>query len=198
MSQASPADRPADQVALIVVDPQQAFDDPSWGPRNNPDADKNIAALVDAFTVANQPVVFIQHSSSDPDSTLHPDSPGHQLKHYLATAIPDLLVTKSVNSAFHGTPDLHTWLTGQGIRKLVIAGITTNHCCETTARVGGNLRYDVRFAIDATHTFDRATPDGGIMTADELARATATNLHGEFATVVSTAQVLESLATSPQ
>jgi hypothetical protein len=48
----------------------------------------------------------------------------------------------------------------------------------------------VLFALDATHTFDRTGPDGSTMTGDELARATATNLHGEFATVVSTADLL--------
>ena len=61
-----------------------------------------------------------------------------------------------------------------------MCGITTNHCCETTARVAGNLGYDVWFALDATHTFDRIGPDGVALTADALARATATNLHGEF------------------
>ena len=66
-----------------------------------------------------------------------------------------------------------------------MTGITTNHCCETTARMGGNLGYDVRFVIDATHTFDR-----GELTADELAKATATNLHGEFATVTRTEELL--------
>jgi nicotinamidase-related amidase len=76
----------------------------------------------------------------------------------------------------------------------VVTGITTNHCCETTARVGGNLGYDVWFALDATHTFDRVGPDGTTMTADELARATATNLHGEFATVVTSEQVLAALS----
>ncbi|HEY0772766.1 MAG TPA: isochorismatase family protein, partial [Nocardioidaceae bacterium] len=74
----------------------------------------------------------------------------------------------------------------QGLAGIVVCGITTNHCCETTARVGGNLGHDVLFVLDATHTFDRTGPDGTHMTADELARATATNLHGEFATVVST------------
>lgn len=72
----------------------------------------------------------------------------------------------------------------------MVCGITTNHCCETTARVGGNLGHDVLFVLDATHTFDRTGPDGATMTADELARATATNLHGEFATVVATADLL--------
>jgi hypothetical protein len=48
----------------------------------------------------------------------------------------------------------------------------------------------VLFALDATHTFDRTGPDGRVLTADELAQATATNLHGEFATVVSTRDLL--------
>jgi nicotinamidase-related amidase len=50
-----------------------------------------------------------------------------------------LTVTKSVNSSFHGEPDLDAWLRGEGVGSIVVAGITTNHCCETTARVGGNL-----------------------------------------------------------
>jgi nicotinamidase-related amidase len=73
---------------------------------------------------------------------------------------------------------------------VVVCGITTNHCCETTARVGGNLGHRVLFALDATHTFDRQGPDGAVVPADQLARITATNLHGEFATVVSTRQLL--------
>ncbi|MGA9746146.1 MAG: hypothetical protein WBQ50_01695, partial [Nocardioides sp.] len=72
----------------------------------------------------------------------------------------------------------------------VVCGITTNHSCETTARVGGNLGHRVLFALDATHTFDRPDPDGFEVPADDLARATATNLHGEFAEVVTTADLL--------
>jgi len=55
--------------------------------------------------------------------------------------------------------------------------------------VGANLGYDVRFVLDATHTFDRTGPDGEVIDADTLARVTATNLHGEFADVVSTADL---------
>ena len=178
------------RTALVVVDAQAGFDDAAWwGRRNNPDADANIEALVSGFADAGQPIVYVRHDSDNPDSPLHPDHPGNRLKPYLH-ATPDLVVTKRVNSSFHGDPDLHAWLGGEGIDSLVVCGITTNHCCETTARVGGNLGYRVRFALDATHTFDRVAPDGSTMTADELARATATNLHGEFAQVVATAEVL--------
>lgn len=179
--------------ALIVVDAQVGFDDPRWGPRNNPAADANIEALDKAFAAAGCPRVHVQHDSSNPDSPLFPANPGHQLKSYLSSD-PELRINKSVNSSFHGTPDLDAWLREQKLTGLVICGITTNHCCETTARVGGNLGYDVYFAADATHTFDRTGPDGTTMTADELTRATCTNLHGEFATVVDTASVLRRLA----
>jgi nicotinamidase-related amidase len=102
-----------------------------------------------------------------------------------------LRVSKTVNSAFYGTPDLHAWLQGAGIGQLVVVGIQTNMCVETTARMAGNLGYDVVVPMDATHTFDAAGPDGRVLTADELTRATATNLHaGEFATVTTTEQVL--------
>ena len=104
------------------------------------------------------------------------------------------MVTKSVHSSFHGTPDLDAWLRGRSVTAIVIAGITTNHCCETTARVGDNIGYDVFFALDATHTFDRVGPDGSMMSADELSRATATNLHGQFATIVTTEQVIAAAA----
>lgn len=178
-------------VALVVVDVQQGFDDPWWGARNNPGCDTNIASLVDRWSSLGRPLVYVRHDSDDPRSPLHQAAPGNQLKPYL-TAPPDLLVAKSVNSGFHGAPDLHAWLVAENLRGIVVCGITTNHCCETTARVGGNLGHDVLFALDATHTFDRISPGGRRYTADALADVTATNLHGEFARVVSTRTLLDS------
>ena len=178
--------------ALVVVDAQVGFDDPWWGRRNNPDCDANIQRLLAAWDRQGWPLVYVRHDSDSRESPLHPDNAGNRLKPYLR-ATPDLLVTKQVNSCFHGNPDLHAWLSTAGMAGIVICGITTNHCCETTARVGGNLGYHVLFALDATHTFDRQGPDGRTMTGDELARATATNLHEEFATVVATDQLLAAI-----
>jgi len=176
--------------ALVVVDVQEGFNDPSWGQRNNPACEANIAALLAAWRRTGEPIVFVRHDSQSAGSPLLTGQPGNDLQPLL-TGDPDLLVTKSVNSAFHGSPDLHAWLVAQGLNRIVVCGITTNHCCETTARVGGNLGHRVLFALDATHTFDRPAPDGTIVAADELARVTATNLHGEFATVVATRDLLD-------
>ena len=176
--------------ALVVVDVQEGFNDPSWGQRNNPACEANIAALLAAWRRTGEPIVFVRHDSQSAGSPLLTGQPGNDLQPLL-TGDPDLLVTKSVNSAFHGSPDLHAWLVAQGLSRIVVCGITTNHCCETTARVGGNLGLDVTFVIDATYTFDRTGPDGVTIDADTLSRVTATNLHDEFADVVSTDDVLE-------
>jgi nicotinamidase-related amidase len=179
-----------DQTALIVVDAQLAFDDAGyWGRRNNPGCEARIAALVAAWRAAGRPLVLVRHDSDEDGSPLRPGTPGNALRPEVEGP-HDLLVTKQVNSAFHGDPDLAGWLRGRGLERIAVCGITTNHCCETTARVGANVGFDVLFVLDATATFDRQGPDGTWMTADELARASATSLHGEFATVVRTADLV--------
>ena len=142
-------------IALVVVDFQKAFEDAdSWGPRNNPACEENVGVLIEAWRAGGQPVVFVRHDSRDERSPLRPGQPGNTLKDVVAGE-PDLLVTKHVNSAFHGDPDLAAWLRDSGI--------------------------------------DLAAPDGGILTADELARVTAANLDPEFGRVVSTAEVIGEL-----
>lgn len=170
-------------TALILIDVQRGFDDPYWGKRNNPDAEANIARLLDSWT---GPLVLVRHDSTTPDSPLRPGQDGNRFKPELDRAEPDLVFAKSVNSAFHGEVDLHAWLGARQITDVVLAGVQTNMCVETTARVGGNLGYRVRVVLDATFTFDLED-----LTADQLTRATAANLRGGgFAGIVSTDDVV--------
>ena len=81
-------------------------------------------------------MVFIRHDSTEEHSPLRPDHPGNDFKP-VVTGEPDLLVSKHTNSCFYGDPDLHAWLQARDIQQLVLCGITTNHCCETTARMAG-------------------------------------------------------------
>ena len=149
---------------------------------------------MDYWASASQPIVLVRHDSMNPQSPLHPDSLGNALLAEVGSRPHDLLVTKSVNSSFYGTPDLHQWLTNANIGSVTICGITTNHCCDTTARMAGNLGYYTYFVLDATHTFDRPGVGGGAgLSAEDLSAATAVNLHGEFATVMSTDEALRLL-----
>jgi nicotinamidase-related amidase len=107
-----------------------------------------------------------------------------------------VLVSKSVHSAFHGRPELDEWLRAHDVDAVAICGITTNHCCETTARVGSDLGYRVTFVMDATATFDRRSPNGTWISADQLAESTFANLNEEFAEILDTAALLRLLTAS--
>ncbi|AJF65780.1 cysteine hydrolase family protein [Streptomyces vietnamensis] len=186
-----------ENAALVVIDVQKGFEQEFWGRRNNPEAEANIAALIDAWQETGRPVVFVRHDSPRAGSPLEPGTEGNAFKDFVEErrgkgSGPELFVTKSVNSAFYGEPDLDAWLKGAGVEQFVVVGIQTNMCNETTARMGGNLGYDVLFPLDAMHTFDLAGPFGWTQTAEELTRATAVSLHGgRFARVVSTEDVLK-------
>ena len=184
------SERPA---ALVVIDVQRGFDDPRWGRRDNRECEDNIRALIQEWRDRGEPVILVRHDSREPGSPLAEGTPGNAFKEGI-DGQPDLLVTKHVNSAFYGAPDLDRWLRGHGLDTLAITGIQTNMCCETTARMGGNLGYRVLFITDATHTFDRSAPDGRVIRAEELHRVTETNLEGEFAEVTTTAAMLSGSA----
>lgn len=172
------------QRALLVVDVQRGFEDPALGPRDNPHAEENVAKLIAAWRRRGDPIVVVQHDWRG--GPLERGTPGFELKEAVAGE-PDLRIVKTVHSSFHGDVDLDAWLRERGIGAIAVCGIQTNFCCETTARIGSDLGYDVWFVLDATHTFDIAAPDGEVVPAAEIARMTGINLQDEFAEVVTTA-----------
>ncbi|MCD2466177.1 MULTISPECIES: cysteine hydrolase family protein [unclassified Streptomyces] len=188
----------AENAALVVIDVQKGFEEEFWGKRNNPAAEGNIAALIDLWQETGRPVAFVRHDSVEGSrSPLRVGYEGNAFKDFVEERRgkgggPELLVTKTVNSAFYGQPSLDGWLTGLDVVQIVIVGIQTNMCNETTARMGGNLGYEVVFPLDAMHTFDLEGPFGWSRSADELSQATAVSLHGgRFATVVTTEEVVK-------
>jgi len=72
-------------TALLLIDVQQGFDDPRWGARNNPDAERRIADLLAAWRATGRPVIHAQHQSLEPRSPLREGTPGHAFK---AEALP--------------------------------------------------------------------------------------------------------------
>ncbi len=185
------ADLPTN-AALIIVDVQKGFDDPRWGRRNNPQAESNIQRLLEAWRKSHMPVYYIQHCSKAPNSPLRPGTPGNEIKDIVAPLGEELVIRKNVNSAFIGT-DLEPQLRRKGIETLVITGITTDHCVSTTARMGGNMGFDVYVVSDATSTFDRVGPDGTTYKAEVIHEVNLASLHNEFATVLNTDSLLERL-----
>lgn len=182
---------PSDAV-LILIDVQQAFNDPSWGKRNNPRAEENIAALLAGWRETARPVIHVQHRSPRPHSLFHPDKPGYAFKPEARPFAGEPVIHKDVNSAFIGT-DLEQRLRAAGATTLVLAGLTTDHCVSTTTRMAGNFGFDTWLAGDAAATFGRHGPDGSYFSAEQMHDIALASVHKEFATVVTTADVLKSL-----
>ncbi|MDQ6949365.1 MAG: isochorismatase family protein, partial [Actinomycetota bacterium] len=79
------------------------------------------------------------------------------------------------------------------LRHLYVCGISTDHCCNTTARLAADLGYDVSFVLDATRTFNRIAPSGRTISADAVAEVTAASFAGEFGEVVTTEAAIQSI-----
>ena len=178
--------------ALLIIDVQQGFEDPRWGARNNPDAERVIARLLAAWRQAGATVVHVRHDSREPQSPLCPGQPGNRIKLAVAPLDGETVIAKSVNSAFIGTP-LESELRRRGVTELVIVGLTTNHCVSTTARMAGNLGFITFVVADATATFDHRAIDGTMRPAADVHAAALSDLAEEFATVIAADRALETL-----
>ena len=179
-------------AALVVIDVQHAIDHPSWGERNNPQAEGNIAALLAAWRASGRPIYHVRHDSTEPQSHYRPGQPRHEFK---AEAMPlpgETVIGKRTNNAFIGT-GLEATLHAAGVETLIVAGVITNNSVEATVRMAGNLGFETFVVEDACFTFARKDWAGTPRTAAEVHAMSLANLEGEYATVVGTAAVLAAL-----
>ena len=181
-----------ENVALLMIDMQKGFDiEDHWGGnRNNPDAETKAKTILNKWREQQLPVFHIIHSSQDPNSKLHESHPGFEIKDFAKPIDDEPLIVKSVNSGFIGT-DLEEQLRNQNIHKVVILGLTTNHCISTTTRMAGNLGFDTLLISDATATFDRVGINGELFPAELIHQTTLANLQDEFAQIIDTQKLLE-------
>lgn len=179
---------PAD-AALILIDVQQGFDDPKWGERNNPGAEERMGELLAAWRRTGRPLFHVQHLSAEEASPLRPGQPGCDFKAVVRPQPGEPVIQKRVNSAFIGT-SLEETLRERGIGTVVLAGLTTPHCVSTTARMAGNLGFTAYVAADATAAFAGGDHEGRRYEAEQVHAVALANLHGEFATVLGTDEIL--------
>ena len=178
------ADVPLSQSALLVIDVQDSFKaTPRWERRDNLAFEANVAALVDAYRAAGLPVFYFLHT--DGDEGFATDSPYFRLMSFLAPRADEPVLVKSTRNCFTST-DLLPRLVERGVRRVAIAGIQMEQCCETTARVAADLGFAVDFAIDATLTFPIPNWDvpGEELAVEAVVERTAYALRRRFARVV--------------
>ncbi len=171
-----------DGPTLLLIDYQEAFHDARMGPRNNGHAEGNAARLLAGFREAGLPVIQVRHDSVEPGSLLAPGEAGNAVMAFAVPLPGEPVIVKSVNSAFIGT-GLEKLLRDKGIGRLVIAGVTTDHCVSTTTRMAANLGFAVTLAADACFTFDRRAPGGEMVPARTVHEVELAILSGEFAQI---------------
>jgi nicotinamidase-related amidase len=175
-------------TALLVIDVQESFRHrPYWSDADVPEFVRQLQSLIDGCVARRVPVVQILHTEDDGAFAL---SSGWVTTMAPLTIAPDFVFQKRYHSALAGTP-LAGWLNERGIRRVIVSGIRTEQCCETTARHAFDSGFEVDYVTDATLTFAMTHPrTGRAFSAAEIKERTELVLSGRFARIASVDEAL--------
>lgn len=175
------------RTALIVIDVQQSFRHrPYWDEAELPAFIGNLQTLVYRARRERVPVVQVFHEEEGDG----PFSRGSGLVTTMPELAiePDVVFRKNVHSALYARDaqgqTLEAWLHSQGVGRLVVTGIRTEQCCETTTRHASDAGFDVRYVTAATLTFAMTAPSGRGYSPQDIRDRTELVLAGRFATIV--------------
>jgi len=179
-------------TALLVIDVQESFAvrPADWTTVSDPGIAIRVGELVRRSRAAGHEVVWVLHAEPGTGTVFDPASGHVRLLPGLQPRDHETTVTKTSHNAFTST-DLDRYLRGKGVTEVIVCGIRTEQCCETTARVAADLGYRVTFVLDATATMPLPRwHDSGCLDTTAVQAHTAAALHGRFARVVTTAELM--------
>ncbi|MEJ2227189.1 MAG: isochorismatase family protein [Alphaproteobacteria bacterium] len=174
-------------TALIVVDAQESFRHRDhWRDRDVPVFVERLQTLVDGAKARSIPIVQIFHIT---DTGPFAENSGFVTTLAPLDISPDAVFRKRRHSAFVGS-GLDVWLVKNGIHRLIVAGIRTEQCCETTTRHASDLGYDVDYVSEATLTFPMIDANGREWDAADIKARTELVLAGRFARIATVEEAL--------
>lgn len=178
------------KTALIVIDVQESFRHrPFWSESDLPAYLASQQALIDGCVARGVPVVQIFHVGAGPFAL----DTGHVRSMDGLSIQPAAIFHKQHHSAFAGT-DLAAWLTAHGVDRLIVRGIRTEQCCETTTRYASDSGFQVDFVSAATLTFPMThVRSGRTYSAAEIREHTELVLEGRFARIATVDEALAAL-----
>ena len=182
--------------ALLVIDVQESFRSrPYFSDDELPRFLGNVQSLINRCQARGIEVVQVFHRELDENPANPFTLASGQVRAMPELAVkPAVVIYKHVHSALFGTAEagatLESWLRAHGIGEVLISGIRTEQCCETTARHASDLGFKVRYVSDATLTFPMHTHAGREVSPAEIRERTEMVLEGRFAQVVSSAGAL--------
>lgn len=174
-------------TALIVIDVQESFRHrPYWSDEPVQTFLDNVQVLIDGARAQGIPVLQVFHVEDTGDFSL---ASGHVRPLEGLNLTPDALFYKRRHSALIGS-GLDVWLIEHGIRRVIISGIRSEQCCETTTRHASDLGFDVDYVTEATLTFAMTDRDGNHWSPEEIKARSELVLDGRFARVLTVEQAL--------
>jgi nicotinamidase-related amidase len=180
-------------AALLVIDVQQSFElRPYWSTSDLPLFQTRLTELIAGCEAAQIPVINILHV--DNDDVFRKDSGWVKPMAFLQHT-PAATFEKQVHNALTES-GLLQWLHARQIGRLIISGIRTEQCCETTARVASDLGFAVDFVTEATLTFAMTHANGRVFSAADIKERTELVLAGRFARICTVADVLAAVLPS--
>ena len=182
-------------TALLVIDAQQSFQHrPYWSAADAPAFFDRMQALIDGAKARQIPVLQIFHVEEDGAFSL---ASGHVKTLSGLSIAPDAVFYKHRHSALIGS-GLSIWLTEHGISRLIVSGIRTEQCCETTTRHASDSGYAVDFVSEATLSFAMTDRVGRVWAAEEIKARTELVLEGRFARVLTVEQAMAAVDATNQ
>ena len=177
----------ASDTVLLVIDAQESFRHrPYYEDSGVAAFVERVQALVDGAKAAGIPIVQVFHVE---DAGVFAESSGYVTTLAPLVIAPDAVFRKRRHSALVGS-GLDVWLTERGIRRLIVSGIRTEQCCETTTRHASDLGYAVDYVSEATLTFPMTGRDGRRWTPAEIRARTELVLDGRFARIATVEEAL--------
>ncbi|OZG70073.1 cysteine hydrolase [Hahella sp. CCB-MM4] len=170
------------KTALIVIDVQESFKHaPYWDDTEFAGYAERQNKLISAARSKGWPVVFILHNAKS--GVFSPESGYVRLMDFVDAREDDPVFNKWAHNAVLKT-GLQEWLQEQGIEKIVVSGIRTEQCCESTTRLASDLGYKMEFVLDATLTFPMVHPlTGETVSPEQIRKHTALVLEKRFASI---------------
>jgi nicotinamidase-related amidase len=175
-------------TVLVVIDAQESFRHrPYWSSDDVEEFTVQLQRLIDGAKAQGIPVVQIFHVEENGVFSL---ASGHVTTLAGLSITPDAVFHKHSHSALVGS-GLDVWLVQHGIRRLIVSGIRTEQCCETTTRHASDIGYDVDYVTEATLTFAMTDRRGRVWSPQELKERTELVLEDRFARIVTVEEALE-------
>ena len=170
------------KTALLIIDVQNCMFNPAEPVYNSTVLLERLLWLINQARASDTPVIYVQHNG--PTGAPHaPGEPGWAIHPAIAPQAGETIVQKTTPDSFYQTT-LKAELAAKGIEQLVIAGIQTDYCVDTTCRRAASEGYNVTLVSDAHSTWG----DGGL-SAEQIIAHHNQVLGNWFAKLVSTESV---------